>query len=245
MSLGSLTPVFGFIGITGGCVFALDQVQKYRLSERRKERLSKVREKVFMDFCIGEKFAGRVIFGLYSDEVPLTCENFIQLACGYKFLDERILGYKNTQIHRVVPNRLLFGGDVLTGMGASLGVSIFGKRFPDENYAVPFVQDGDLAMASDGPNTNASQFLVTLAPMPRLQGQFVCFGTVISGMKTLRAVADTTTKMGRLVHVVTIANAGIYDEASPPELPNVKDPNLSQEEWLRSSSLQSKMQLPV
>jgi peptidylprolyl isomerase len=227
----SVTPVLGFFGVTAGGIFALDQIQKYRLTLRREERLSKVREKVFMDFCIGEKYAGRVIFGLYSDEVPLTCENFVQLSRGYTLPDGRTLGYKNTQIHRVVPNRLLFGGDVLTGLGASLGASIFGKRFPDENYAVPFVQDGDLAMASDGPNTNASQFLVTLAPMPRLQGQFVCFGTVLSGMTTLRAVAETTTKMGRLVHVVTIANSGLYDDAHPPPLPRVKDPNLTEAEW--------------
>ena len=231
MQFKSLTPVIGFFGITSLSIFSFDQIQKYRLKQRKQERLSKIKDKVFFDFAIGDKFAGRVIFGLYTDEVPLTCENFIQLAKGYKFQDDRTLGYKNTQIHRVVPNRLLFGGDVLTGMGASLGASIYGKRFPDENYAVPFVQDGDLAMASDGPNTNASQFLVTLAPMPRLQGQFVCFGTVLSGMKVLRSIAETTTKMGRLVHVVKIVNCGVYEEGKAPPLPDVKDPMMTEQEW--------------
>lgn len=235
----SLTPVMGFLGITCGSIFSFDQIQKYRLNQRKQERLSKIKDKVFFDFAIGDKFAGRVIFGLYTDEVPLTCENFIQLAKGYKFPDDRTLGYKNTQIHRVVPNRLLFGGDVLTGMGASLGVSIFGQRFPDENYAVPFVQDGDLAMASDGPNTNASQFLVTLAPMPRLQGQFVCFGTVLCGMKVLRTIAETTTKMGRLVHVVKVVNCGLYEDNSPPPLPELKDPLLTEREWRRAMSPQT------
>ena len=96
-----------------------------------------------------------------------------------------------------------------------------------------FVQDGDLAMHSNGLNTNASQFIVTLCPMTRLQGQHVCFGTVIKGMKVIREIADQATKLGRLVAPVRVINCGIYDEDNVPALPYVAtvQPGLNEEEW--------------
>jgi peptidylprolyl isomerase len=191
-----------------------------------------VRVRVFFDIGIGEKYAGRIIFGLYSDNVPMTCENFVQLCRGYT-TGGKTIGYKNTEFHRVLPGKMLYGGDTLTGTGSSPGMSIYGPAFPDENYSVDFVQDGDLAMYSNGPNTNASQFLITLKPLQRLHGQFVCFGTVVKGMKVVRAINDQATRMGALVSPVRIINCGLYDETNPPIIPAEfsKDENLTEAEW--------------
>ena len=188
--------------------------------------------RAFFDIGIGEKYAGRVIFGLYSDHVPLTCENFIQLCKGYS-TGSKVLGYKNTEIHKVIPGKFIFGGDTITGVGTSPGMSIYGPAFPDENYSVEFVQDGDIAMYSNGPDTNASQFVITLAPMPRLHGQFVCFGTVLKGMKVVRAIADQAGRQGALVSPVRIINCGLYDDDNPPEIPAgfTKDENMTETEW--------------
>jgi len=187
---------------------------------------------VFFDIGIGEKYAGRVIFGLYSDHVPLTCENFLQLCKGYT-TGVKVLGYLNTEFYRVLPGRFIYGGDTLTGTGASPGLSIYGPAFPDENYSVDFIQDGDIAMYSEAPNSNASQFIITLAPFPRLQGRHVCFGTVVKGMKVVRAVADQATKLGVLVAPARIINCGVYDDANPPEVPAAftKDETLTEAEW--------------
>ena len=185
-----------------------------------------------MDIGIGDKYAGRIVFGLYSDHVPMTCENFLQLCKGY-VIGDKVLGYKNTEFHKINRGKSIVGGDTLTGIGKSQGMSIFGPSFPDENYSVQFVQDGDLAMHSNGPNTNASQFLITLAPMPRMHGQHVCFGTVLKGMKVVRAINDQATRLGAVVCPIRIINCGIYDDANPPGIPAEfsKDEQMSESEW--------------
>ena len=195
---------------------------------------------MFFDISIGEKYAGRIIFGLYSDHVPLTCENFLQLCKGY-VVGDKMIGYKNTEFYKVLPRKLIYGGDVLTGLGSSQGMSIFGSRFPDENYQMAFVQDGDLAMYSNGPNTNASQFIITLSPMPRLQGQYVCFGTVIKGMKIVRTIADQSTKLGQMALPVRIINCGVFDESHPAELPALatKELGLNEQEWRQKQMINS------
>lgn len=67
------------------------------------------------------------------------------------------------------------GGDIVTGAGHG-GTSIYGDVFGDETFTVRFHETGMLAMANDGPHTNASQFLVTLAPQPWLDHKVVGFG---------------------------------------------------------------------
>jgi peptidylprolyl isomerase len=226
----SLHPVAIFTISTSLGYFTFDQIQKYRMNHRRVIQQRLVKDRVFMDFNIGEEYAGRVIFGLYSDHVPLTCENFIQLCKGYRD-EKKALSYRGTQVHKINPHRYIVLGDTLSGAGASLGMSIYGKRFPHENFSMSFTQDGDLAMYSEGFNTNASQFMVTLRPMPRLQGQYTCFGTVLQGMKVIRRINDQATKMGRLVRPVYVVNCGLYDELNPEPAPLLKDAAVTEQEF--------------
>ncbi len=117
---------------------------------------------------------------LYPDKAPKAVENFTDLAeSGY---------YKGVIFHRVIPDFMIQGGDPTgTGMG---GESTWGKPFEDEvNTGLVFDSPGMLAMANSGPNTNGSQFFITVAATPWLNGHHTIFGKIISGMDAVYAIS--------------------------------------------------------
>jgi len=122
---------------------------------------------------------GTIEIELFAKETPKTVENFVGLANkGY---------YNGVIFHRVIDGFMIQGGDP-TGTGRG-GESIWGKKFNDE--IVPeliFDKEGLLAMANAGPNTNGSQFFITLAPTKWLNGNHTIFGKVIAGMDVVKAI---------------------------------------------------------
>ncbi|KAF9445440.1 hypothetical protein P691DRAFT_734977 [Macrolepiota fuliginosa MF-IS2] len=146
---------------------------------------------VFMDIHIGETPAGRMKFELFSDIVPKTAENFRQLCTGEYRVNSRPQGYKNATFHRV-PNFMCQGGDFMKGDGTGT-FSIYGEKFPDENFNEKHTGPGLLSMANSGPNTNGCQFFVTTAKCDFLDGKHVVFGRVIDGMLTLRKIENVPT----------------------------------------------------
>jgi cyclophilin family peptidyl-prolyl cis-trans isomerase len=117
---------------------------------------------------------------LYPDKAPKAVENFTDLAeSGY---------YKGIIFHRVIPDFMIQGGDP-TGTGTG-GESTWGRPFEDEvNTGLVFDSPGMLAMANSGPNTNGSQFFITVAPTPWLNGHHTIFGKIISGMDAVYAIS--------------------------------------------------------
>jgi peptidyl-prolyl cis-trans isomerase A (cyclophilin A) len=123
---------------------------------------------------------GRITCRLFDKQAPQTTANFIGLADGTKdWTDPTSHGkmhgkslYNNTQFHRVIPGFMIQGGDpAATGMGDP------GYYIPDEiDPALTFDVAGRLAMANSGPNTDGSQFFVTDAPAPHLDGHYTIFG---------------------------------------------------------------------
>eukprot|EP01083_Nonionella_stella_P006126 17760_1 len=106
---------------------------------------------------------------LWPKEAPKACRNFVQLCMeGY---------YDNTIFHRVIKDVMVQGGDPTgTGMG---GESCFGEPFKDEFHSrVKFCARGRIAMASDGPHSNQSQFFITLAECPWLDRKHTIFGKI-------------------------------------------------------------------
>ncbi|PBK73078.1 hypothetical protein ARMGADRAFT_1005476 [Armillaria gallica] len=153
---------------------------------------STTRPVVFMDINIGETPAGRLKMELFSDIVPKTAENFRQLCTGEYRVNSRPQGYKNATFHRVVPNFMCQGGDFLKGDGTG-SFSIYGDKFPDENFQEKHTVPGLLSMANSGPNTNGCQFFITTAKCDFLDGKHVVFGRVIDGMLTLRKIENVAT----------------------------------------------------
>ncbi|KAF7295622.1 hypothetical protein MIND_01102300 [Mycena indigotica] len=129
-----------------------------------------------------ETSLGDVQFELYWDHaprarIPTTCKNFAELAKrGY---------YNGVVFHRIIQDFMIQGGDP-TGTGRG-GTSIYGQKFEDEiNSDLRFTGAGILAMANSGPNTNGSQFFITLAPTPYLDNKHTIFGRVSSGMRVVQ-----------------------------------------------------------
>ncbi|KAL1949770.1 hypothetical protein VTO73DRAFT_8651 [Trametes versicolor] len=170
-----------------------------------------VRPRVFFDISIDNQPAGRIIFELFNDTAPKTSENFRALCTGEKglaLLSERPLYYKNSIIHRSIPGFMIQGGDFTKRNGTG-GESIYGGPFPDEDLSRPLDSEGLLCMANKGPNTNNSQFFVTLKDTPHLNGKHVVFGRVIRGFEIVeRIVQVPTDEKDRPRAPVVISNCG-------------------------------------
>jgi peptidylprolyl isomerase len=175
---------------------------------------------VFLDIGVGDRYVGRILIGLYSDLVPLTCENFLQLCKGYQVRD-KIIGFRNTQFHMIKPGACVVGGDVLTGTGKTNGMSIYGDAFPDENFDVEFLRDGDLAMINWGKNTNSSIFMITLSSQRYFYGHHVVFGTVVKGMRVVREMGELGTRVGRPALPIRILQCGVIEKDQPTPGPPV------------------------
>ena len=145
--------------------------------------------KVFFDVTIGGQPAGRVTMELYADKCPKTAENFRALCTGEKGVGKsgKPLCYKGSSFHRVITEFMAQGGDFTAGNGTG-GESIYGMKFPDENFTVKHSGRGDLSMANAGPNTNGSQFFMTFIPCTWLDGKHTVFGKVVDGFPVLDAL---------------------------------------------------------
>ncbi|GKT96466.1 peptidyl-prolyl ciS-trans isomerase-like 1 [Colletotrichum tofieldiae] len=140
---------------------------------------------------------------------PKTCTNFSTLASrGY---------YNDTVIHRIIPNFMVQAGDP-TGTGRG-GTSIYGEKFADEIHpSLKHTGAGVLSMANAGPDTNGSQFFITLAPTPWLDGKHTIFGRVKNGLSVVKRMGLVKTgPEDRPLEEVKILKASVLEEGRADE----------------------------
>ena len=136
---------------------------------------------------------GQIVTRLFEKDAPKTVSNFIELAegkrewthpVGNKKSKDKL--YDGTIFHRVIPDFMIQGGDPAgNGMGGP------GYRFEDETKGSPHKLNapGKLAMANAGPNTNGSQFFITVAPTEWLTGKHTVFGEVVEGQNVVEKIS--------------------------------------------------------
>lgn len=179
----------------------------------------------YLDVTLGSRALERIVVELFVDVAPKTCENFRTICLGDKAEggarkvpgSDKTMTYKGSIFHRVIREFMLQGGDFTNGDGTG-GVSIFGAEFEDENFDRPCDAPGLLCMANRGPNTNGSQFFITVAPTPHLTGKHVVFGKVVRGMNAVRHIEHTPTGQNDRPR----ADCRIVDCGTLEELPAVK-----------------------
>jgi peptidyl-prolyl cis-trans isomerase A (cyclophilin A) len=159
---------------------------------------------------------GNFIARLFDKDAPNTVQNFVGLAEGKKQWKDpktnRMLRrpyYNGLIFHRVIPNFMIQGGDPL-----GVGTGGPGYEFPDEiTPKYRHNKPGILSMANHGPNTNGSQFFITVAPYPSLDGHYTIFGEIVEGQE----VVDAISKVPR-----TMAGAGKDRPITPVVMKQVK-----------------------
>ncbi|MBX7044312.1 MAG: peptidylprolyl isomerase [Ignavibacteria bacterium] len=148
-----------------------------------------------------ETTMGTIKIKLFTDKAPITTQNFIDL------INQGF--YNGIIFHRVIDGFVIQGGDPTgTGMGGSK------KIIPDEfGEGLKHSKAGILSMANAGPNTGTSQFFITLAPEPHLDGKHAVFGEVIVGMDVVYAIGKVKTGPGdRPLQDVKIITATILEQ---------------------------------
>lgn len=147
---------------------------------------------LYSEKAIIDTSEGVITCELFTKKAPNTVANFVGLARGTKAFKDSKTGeqvkrpfYDGLTFHRVIGGFMIQGGDPLgTGTGGP------GYQFANEHTDADFSKPGVLAMANAGPDTNGSQFFITVAPTPHLQGGYSVFGQVIAGQDVANKISQ-------------------------------------------------------
>ncbi len=161
---------------------------------------------------------GEILARLEPERAPVTTSNFVGLAAGTKPFQDPVLKrevqrpfYDGLIFHRIVKDFVLQGGDPLgTGVGGP-GYEVADEFHPELRHDKP----GILSMANSGPNTNGSQFFITLAPAPHLDDRHPVFGEVVRGMDVVERIGQVPVRRERPLRDVVMERVRIITIPAP------------------------------
>ena len=187
-------------------------LENFYYSTKNNKKTTNINDKSsqpYFNIEIGGKYEGRIIFKLFDKDVPETCRNFRYL-CTKGIGGKLSPSYKGSKFHRVIKDFMIQGGDFIKGNGTGIA-SMKGenKKFKDENFNIKHSKRGLLSMANSGPNTNGSQFFITLVETPWLNEKHVVFGEIISGDYVLKKIEDVETNKDVPNKDVVITECGL------------------------------------
>ncbi|EIE25709.1 hypothetical protein COCSUDRAFT_12651 [Coccomyxa subellipsoidea C-169] len=193
--------------------------------------------KVYLDLQLGRTNAtplGRVVVELKEDVVPKTSKNFEELSKA-----EPGNGLKGSRFHRIITDFMCQQGGDFTRDNGTGGRSIYGNKFPDENFDLTHTGPGVLSMANAGPNTNGSQFFLCTVPTPWLDGKHVVFGQVVEGYEVVKAAEACGSRSGQTSFDVVIGDCGIVAAASGATIGSVPSSGSGQRRGVHTAAAPS------
>lgn len=167
---------------------------------------------------------GDILVKFDTENAPMTTANFVALAEGnHPEVSEQYQGepyFDSLSFHRVIPNFMIQGGDPMgTGQGGP------GYQFPNETDNDLTHKKGVISMANAGPNTNGSQFFITVAPTAQLDGNYSIFGEVVKGQNVADSISKVPTNQANkpndpviMEHVKIIRKGKAAKDFNAPEV---------------------------
>ncbi|KAJ4457523.1 putative peptidyl-prolyl cis-trans isomerase H [Paratrimastix pyriformis] len=136
---------------------------------------------VFFEIDLDGRPAGTIVMELYAHNTPKTAENFLHICVGDTVRDDgEARTYAGSPFHRVIPDFMAQGGDIVSHDGRGSDSIFPEKRFKDENFNIRHNKPFLLSMANSGPNSNGCQFFITFTATPWLDRHHVVFGQVVN-----------------------------------------------------------------
>lgn len=183
------------------------------------QKIKENRPKVWLEISLQKRVLGKITLELFGDVVPKTVENFRCLCTGERGVSAvsgKALHYKGSRFHRIIPGKVIQGGDFQNGNGTG-GDSIYNQdddgTFPCENFKVKHDRPGLISMAHKRgeADKNCSQFFFTSKAEPKLDGKHVVFGRVIEGISLVSKLESVGTRHGEPLFEAVISDCGELD----------------------------------
>ncbi|XP_075213921.1 peptidyl-prolyl cis-trans isomerase-like [Lycorma delicatula] len=164
-----------------------------------------VTHQVYFDIQIGEEPAGKLVIGLFGNDVPKTVKNFYTLAS--VGLDGG-LSYKGSLFYKVYPGFLIHGGDITCNTGKGAPVSIYGSTFKAEDSEINHDDRGIISMTDLGNHTHGSRFFILGGAMNWLNGNDVVIGKILEGDDVIKKIESKGSINGTVSQPIVIADCG-------------------------------------